>query len=397
MSAPSSVRVPAYRHYKPKDLAVVRLNGRDHYLGKFDSPASWRKYHELIASFLSNTPSELTSSIAPAPKQAIAMKELVLKYFEFVEGYYVKDGKPTSEVECIRYALRRVLKLYGDIPAAEFGPLALKEVREEFIRDGQARTTVNSNISRVRRMFRWGTENELLPVAIYQALATVTGLRRGRTVAADARPVLPVAQEAINKVMPRLPGPIQAMVQLQLLTGCRPAEICQMRPIDIDRTGEVWCYRPQSHKTAHHGVERRIFLGPKAQAILTPWLTRNPQEYCFSPAEFRRQQDARRRAGRKSPMTPSQAKRRPKSQPRRIPGDRYKPCSYRISIARACRKVKIPVWKPNQLRHTRATELRRLYGLDAAQVVLGHSEANVTQIYAEKNFSQAERLMLETG
>jgi len=52
-----------------------------------------------------------------------------------VEGYYVKDGKPTSEFECIRYALRRILKLYGDIPGSEFGPKALKEVREEFIRD----------------------------------------------------------------------------------------------------------------------------------------------------------------------------------------------------------------------------------------------------------------------
>ncbi len=27
------LRDPKYRHYKPKDLAVVRIDGRDHYLG----------------------------------------------------------------------------------------------------------------------------------------------------------------------------------------------------------------------------------------------------------------------------------------------------------------------------------------------------------------------------
>ena len=41
--------VPAYRHYKPKDLGVVRIDGRDHYLGKYGSADSWEKYHRLLA------------------------------------------------------------------------------------------------------------------------------------------------------------------------------------------------------------------------------------------------------------------------------------------------------------------------------------------------------------
>jgi len=35
---PRRRRVPKYRHYKPKNLAVVRIEGRDHYLGKCDPP-----------------------------------------------------------------------------------------------------------------------------------------------------------------------------------------------------------------------------------------------------------------------------------------------------------------------------------------------------------------------
>ena len=57
----------------------------------------------------------------------------------------------------------------------------------------------------------------------------------------------------------------------------------------------------------------------------------------------------------------------------------------------------IPHWHPNQLRHSRATELRNKYGLEAAQVVLGHARADVTQIYAEKNLAIAVRIALESA
>lgn len=54
-------------------------------------------------------------------------------------------------------------------------------------------------------------------------------------------------------------------------------------------------------------------------------------------------------------------------------------------------------WSPNQLRHTAATEIRRQFGLEAAQVTLGHSNANVTQIYAERDLSKAAEIMRAVG
>ncbi len=71
--------------------------------------------------------------------------------------------------------------------------------------------------------------------------------------------------------------------------------------------------------------------------------------------------------------------------------------SYRAAIQRACRKAGIPEWAPNQLRHTRATRLRELYGIEASQVVLGHSDPQVTTIYAERDFKLAARIMREVG
>jgi len=38
--------------------------------------------------------------------------------------------------------------------------------------------------------------------------------------------------------------------------------------MDLDRSSEVWCCRPATHKTEHHGRERVVFIGPKGQAVL---------------------------------------------------------------------------------------------------------------------------------
>jgi site-specific recombinase XerC len=54
-------------------------------------------------------------------------------------------------------------------------------------------------------------------------------------------------------------------------------------------------------------------------------------------------------------------------------------------------------WSPNQLRHSAATEVRRRFGLEAAQVILGHSQANITQVYAERDYTLAARVAKEVG
>lgn len=170
-------RPPAYRHHKARGSPSFRIRGKDHYLGPYGSPESWEKYYRLVAESLSARPVILSGT----PPSQISVQRLCLAYSDFAEGYYVKQGIPTAEVDCVNYALRRLIKLFGTSPAAEFGPKSLKLVRDEFIRDGQTRGTVNNNVGRIKRVFRWAVENELLPVTVYQALTTVAGLRKGRS------------------------------------------------------------------------------------------------------------------------------------------------------------------------------------------------------------------------
>ena len=51
-------------------------------------------------------------------------------------------------------------------------------------------------------------------------------------------------------------------------------------------------------------------------------------------------------------------------------------------------------WHPHQLRHNVATRLRKDFGIDVAQMVLGHKTLSVTQVYAEKNVESAQKVMM---
>jgi integrase len=60
-------------------------------------------------------------------------------------------------------------------------------------------------------------------------------------------------------------------------------------------------------------------------------------------------------------------------------------------------RAKVAHWSPYQLRHLYATQVRAKYGLEAAQVALGHKTADVTQIYAERDKALAIKIAKEMG
>ena len=144
-----------------------------------------------------------------------------------------------------------------------------------------------------------------------------------------------------------------------------------------------------------------VMLGPKAQAVIQPYLDRiakTPERYCFSPRESEEQRNEQRRQERQSQMTPSQKARKKSASPKRPPRDRYEDAALNRCIRRACEKAGIPRWTPLQLRHAAGTEARSAGGgLDAAQVRLGHKNANITQVYAEVSREKAAELALKLG
>ena len=398
---------PKYRHYRPKNLAVVRIDGRDRYLGAYDSPESWEKYHRLIAEHMALASESPRTQMQPSfGRGDLSVSELVNRYRQFAEQYYVKNGKATKELADMKYACRPLRTLYGTVPVAQFGPLALKAVREYMIsNENLSRGVVNHRINRIRRVFKWGVSEELVPSSIFEALRSVQGLRFGRCNARETEPVRPVPWADVEPVLPVVSRQVATMIQLQWLTAMRPCEVVSMQAADIERNGDIWVYEPADHKNRWRGHRRLIPLGPKAQELLCPFLKQSTDGCIFSPRQAESERNTARKRNRRTPMTPSHRTRKSKRQPKRAKREFYQVSSYRRAIEYGIAKLnrqraeseQIPNWYPLQLRHSRATELRKLFGLEAAQVALGHARADVTQIYAERNLEQAVKIARDVG
>jgi integrase len=356
------------------------------------------------------------------------VNEFLLAYYRQVEqNYRHPDGSPSRTLDNIKDALRPVRELYGHTEAQAFGPKALKAVQVRMVESGLCRNTINRRVGRIKSMFRWAESEELIPPSTYHALQTVRGLAKGRTAARDTEPIRPVAPEVVEATLPFLQPTVADMAKLQQFTGMRAGELVILRAIDLEMGGKVWLYRPGSdngtagtHKTAHHGHQRVIAIGPRGQEIVKKYLKPDLYAYLFSPREVVAAQNAARRRKRKTKIQPSQRD-RSKRNPRHPPGERYRVGSYAQAIMRAvraanrahrceackapeveelcpeCRTNQLPHWHPHQVRHSKATEIRRVASLGAARAVLGHRSPTVTEVYAELDMGKAAEVMERLG
>jgi integrase len=361
---------PQMRLHRASGQALVYHQGAAVYLGTWGSDEAKRRYVRWLA--------ETWQTGAP-PAETCDIDMLCAAY---LEGDIYRSYS-AGQRSIVLAAVRAMTELYGDVPVADFGPQALRALQRRWSAT-VARSTVNHYVRQCRAIVRWGVGHGLVEPAVIAALEAVEGLRRGRTQAAEGEGRRPVAAAHVEAVCEHMPAPTAAIIRLLALTGARPEEICGLRRQDIDDSGTVWLARPGHHKTAHTGRERIIAFGPRAQAILRPFLLRPPHEHLFSPreayAELRAADGARREGQAESPRKTG----------RRM-GDCYTPRALNKAVRRVCDAHNIPRWTPYQLRHTAASEARKRGNLETAQVLLGHARADVTQIYAERD----ERKLIE--
>lgn len=385
--------MPKLRLHKATGQGYVELNGRRIYLGKLDLPETRMRYHTLVAEWEANGRS------LPAPADEITIVELLDRFWIYAQGHYRKpDGTPSGELTNYRTVLSMLKELYGHTRSVDFGPRALKAVRNEMIKKGHVRHTVNKNVGRVRSIFRWAVSEELVPPSVLQALCAVAGLEYGRSEAAESERVTPVPETHIEKIRGHVSRQVWAMVQLQLCCGARPGDVVSMRPVDIDTTDSVWLYRPQTHKMSYRGHDRTVYLGPRAQQIVREFLDRPLPCFLFSPREAEADRLAALHEKRKTPLScgnrPGSNRKRA---PRRSKGERYTVNSYRRAIQRACKRVGIPSWHPHQLRHNAGTRIRKEFDIETARVVLGLRSLPVAEVYAEINSAKARDAIEQVG
>lgn len=423
-SLPSAVSV--------RGRARLRLAGRTFYLGPYGSREArsledrivglWLAHGRAFppgfspveegesdqATPLTQAPSEPAATpVTIPPDHPLSVGELCHRWIEWIKAERVIEGRDTSLLDGARQA-SHALRRHWPMPAAEFGPRSLAEVRTALAnepcrpagkkkpskaKDGaalrpakkkpprpprfRARTTVNDTVGRIRQLFRWAVSRELVPPDRVQALASLEPLMPGQTRAVERGPVMSVPDDVFEATVKRLPPVVADLVRVIRLTGCRPGEICRMRPQDIDMRGDVWTYTPARHKNDWRSHKRSVAIGPKAQMILRRYIGQGSiDKPVFSPRLSERMR------GRK---------------PSRIVRDHYDNDEVCRAVVRACEKFSLPRWTPNQLRHSRLEEVRDTFGLDHAQAVGGHKHARVTEIYAGVNTRKAVEVALRTG
>lgn len=407
------MRIPKYRLHRASGQAMIEWRCRRYYLGRYGSADSREKYKRFLE--------ERILPLLPVKEEARLIAARGLTVAELCDAYldHAKQHYGSGEYLTMRLVATRLADEAGAVEVASFGPLRLKEIRQKLERERLRRSYINGQINRMRRIFRWGVANELAPASTIEALKALPGIgKRTKTEALPPKDVSPVAQQEVDALLPYLCRIVRAMVEVQVLTGMRSDELCRLRGDRIARGASPWLYDVGEHKADDTGRSRVVPIGPKAQAILKPFLERPPNQYLFSPAEAVEEYHRARRETRKTKVQPSQTARRKRAKPLRTPGSRYRTKSYYKSILAGfvrmaksagherpagktihqwLRSIGIEPWHPHQLRHTFGTVVRQRYGLEGAQVSLGHSKADVTQIYAERDLGLAIEIAADMG
>lgn len=360
-------RQPKYRRHTVRDLGFSEHDGKRVYFpGSYDSDESVAAYLRFVRDL-----GFLVYRRGESPENTVTIPLLVARFNEWAQATF--PGGRKSRAGNLKTFSKLLIEFAGIDLAVNFTPLRLKAFQQWMIDDRKSsRRYINDATAAVRQMFKWAVSEELIPVATYQALMTVSGIKRGRTAARETEPKRPVEWKHVDATLKKLKAPVRDMVQLHWLTGVRSQSLCMARVNQFDCSKQPWEWRPR-HKTEHLGHMLVVFIGPKAQKVLATYLKgKSPTDYLFQP---------RSKTGGKSHLYRS----------------RYDSDTYRRAVERAAKLAKVPHWTPHQLRHARGTLVRERFGLEGAQAALGHAKIDATQIYAQKQMAMARQIAQEMG
>lgn len=349
------LRLPRYCIHKGRNLAYMTIRGHEHYLGRAHSPESHAAYRELLAAFLAGEPTDRKQR--PSNSSALTIAELAEVWYLAVREQHGARHQMTYEAG---YAAKELSRQHATATVSEFGPRAFKAIRDRMVRDGRSRQWSNRMMNAVRRCFKWGVGEEMVPPDRLDALKAVNGLRQGA--APEAPPRRAADPEAVEACVRWLSthenNGAAALVRFLRATGCRPGEACRARWQEFDLGGELPNFRPSAHKTAHHGIDRVVPLNADALAAIGGRLRiEHAEAFVFVNTDGR-------------PFTPN---------------------ALLLAVRRAVAATGCIDWCPYGLRHLAATQALALTGSEAAAAaLLGHTpRSTIIQRYSRDRLTLA--------
>ena len=420
----TDTKLPSVRNIN--GYAQATIGGINRHLGRYGTRAAQEKLLLLLDEYEQQQQDEREQQArarqaktgAEGGKPGIRVEELLLRHVRKVKQEYGAKSNPF-------YRARAMAKLVCESPripdegdrkkpcpfvkltAARFTVRVLTEFRESLIASGRhSRQYINQIIKDLRRVFRLAELEELVPPGTYANLQSLPPLRKKKrdrplreTVTQKDVRVPDDVIDAVVKTLSESRQPVVAdMVRLQRLLGCRPTELCQMKPHEIDRTDAVWIYQPTDHKTDWLDEERAIAIGPRAQEILSKYLLRDEVTWCFEskPGQCYTEDSYRnavKRAGERTFAMPDRW--------RRHDGESAE--VWKLRLQKNGQRNAMERWRkrhhftPNLLRHCRGTEVRQQFGLEHAAATLGHKDIETTKVYAVRDAKLAVEAASRTG
>lgn len=402
-----------YRLHKASGRAVVQCkalfgNKRRYLAGKFESPEMFADWADVLAQYAALLGAEPKKTPTRQPSR---IGDLAAAYLAFLKD---RINKHT------RFNIKRAVSHFdndplGRLPVDKFGPSSLEQIRKKMEASGWARQHINSQIGRLKTMFKWGVSREIVKEETYARLLLLEPLREGHTTAPERPKIGPVDWPSVKIVLPFLTPTVADIVRVHYLSGMRSDEITALRMDEIDFTGDVWIYKKKKHKTAHLGKAKIVCFGPQAQMILRKY-TGKDVDYLFTPAQAVAEQAEARARGRKSKIYGRQRERIVKF---RRTAERYNARSYQHALRYGFLKLAkslghegepakgeslkawlkardIVYWHPHMLRHSRSTATQDRYGIEGVRAQTGNS-LQAAQIYAGPSLALAKRIARESG
>ncbi|NLS96301.1 MAG: hypothetical protein GXX96_29530 [Planctomycetaceae bacterium] len=199
---PKLKRPPKLSRHKASGQAYVTWQYQRIYLGEYGLKEASANYARFLSDLVNLEPA--ASDPEPeAPKVGwITIVQLCAAFLRFADGWYRKDGQPTTQLGHVKQHVKILVDHFGKLPVDEFGPKRLKMIQSSLVGEGYSRVGVNARIGGIKRIFRWGESEELVPRGTSHALSTVRGLSKGRTAAPERPPVRPVNDATVGEPQP---------------------------------------------------------------------------------------------------------------------------------------------------------------------------------------------------
>ncbi len=368
------MKVPKYRQHSTRDLGFVEWKGkRKYFTGRYNSQQSRAEYREFLQVNCG------VSAPKPTIPSAAGMSIANMCGTYLAVMYEQENGQKRGIWGVYHYALKPFVNEYGAELASNFGPLMLKRWQAKLADKQLSRAYIGVCVSCIKQTFRWAASEELVAPSVWHGLQAVQSLRRGKSKAKEQIKREPVPWAWVELTLPFLSQNVRDMILLQWLTGVRSMSLCHAKPAQFKQDGEFLLWRPR-HKTESSGNVVVLPLGPRAQSLLAPYLTKDNDRYLFSPQTT----NCNRRYG-----------------------ERYTTLNYMNCLRKGVTRLNkmlakencppLPLWSPHRLRHAKGHAVRAQFGLEACQAVLGHAGIATSEIYSQKRLDLAKQVARLTG